>query len=94
MLEVEPVLILRKVYGSPTNLDDSDGHTLWLPGSKTLNYAKDKRCEGVLFVCCRSHNVAFLEFRYSLTDKFKKQRHQCGTEIIFVVKSSRLDLVD
>lgn len=87
MLEVEPVLILRKVYGRPTNLDDSGGHTSWLPGSKTLNSADDKRCEGVRFVCCRSHNVAFLECRYSLTG-ISTTTKKC------VMKSSRLDLVD
>lgn len=73
MLEVEPVLILRNVYGGPTNLDDSEGTRCGSLGQRLL-IKKKKKCRSVPFVCCYSHNASFLQFRDSLIDHFKNQR--------------------
>lgn len=72
MLEVEPVLILHKVYGGPTNLDDSEGTRCASLGQRLL--IKQKTCRSVPFVCCHSHNAPFLQFRDSLIDHFKNQK--------------------
>lgn len=49
MLEVEPVLILRNVYGGPTNLDDSEGTRCGSLGQRLL--IKKKKSVGVCLLC-------------------------------------------